>query len=333
MSVSSEGILNWHRQIVSGAPAEGGVAAILDVDSYYSDLSIVSGARMIFTRSILFGANQLLGEYDKWKEKFVLEVQRSLEMCRGEQPGTEITKLLLTGAGQNVKDLAAYLGTQLNMAVEARDSLQSARKLPSTPSLKDPSYQAVSLTAIIGMGLAPENVEFNLIPDSVKLRRGLMKTARTLTAFGILLLTALATLSTYGAVKLCLKKERLRELHKDWAATEPARENVQRMQEVIEVVRQRGDLKWAALNVLSEVHRQVPKDGVTLDAIDMDLQSKTEKIHLEGIANTMQESRTLVQNLEQSELFRGVAEEGSTVRDPKTGKFKFKVVMSLEQAP
>jgi len=328
MSVSSEGILNWCLQ---GVPGSRGATAILDVDSYYSDFSVVSGGRMVFTRSILFGANQLLEEYEKWKEKFALEVQRSLEMSRAEQAGTTLSGLFLTGAGPNIKDLASYLGTKLNLSVEVKDSLQNARKLPSKPSLKDPQYQAVSLTAIIGMGLAPENLEFNLTPDSVRLRKGLMQRARTLTWFGILLLTVLATLSMYAMQKLYLKKDRRDQLRREYEVVKPAAQHIRKMQSIISVVRQRGDAKWATLNLLSEVHRQVPKDVVVLDSIDLDLQTKEEKVQLEGTADSMQDVRTLVGNLEQSPLFAGVKEEGSTSQDSKTRKYRFKVVMGLER--
>jgi Tfp pilus assembly PilM family ATPase/Tfp pilus assembly protein PilN len=328
MSVSSEGLLNW-LEVVSGDQGDGGVA-ILDVDSYYSDFSVVAGGKMVFTRSILLGANQLLTEYDKWKDKFSLEVQRSLEMSRGEQPGATVAKVLVTGAGPNVKELVGHLGKQLNLSVEERSSLQSAKKMPSAPSLKDPQCQSISLTALIGMGLGPENLEFNLIPDSVRLRKSLMQRARALTWFGMLLMIVLVSLSFYASLKLCFKNHQLNELQKEYAATEPARQKIDRMNTIISVVQQRGDLKWTALALLSEVHRQVPKD-VALDSIDIDLQTKEEKVQIEGVGRTRPDVHALVQNLEQSSFFKGVKEEGSTAQDTKTGKYRFRVVMGLQK--
>ena len=224
---------------------------------------------MVFTRSILWGANQLLTEYDKWRDKFSLEVQRSIEMSRGEQPGAAITKLYVTGAGPNIQNLVSHLGEQLGVPVEARDSLRDTKKMPATPSMKDPQFLPVSLTALIGMGLGPEKLEFNLIPDSVRLRKGLMQRARALTVFGILLMAVLATLSTYAMLKLNLKQQRCNELRAAYSVTEPAKQEVETRQKIIEGVRQRGDLRWAALSLLSEVHRQVPAE-VTLDSIDID---------------------------------------------------------------
>ena len=331
MSVSSEGVLNWCRQAVSGTPGEAGVA-VLDVDSYYSDFFVVTGGRMVFTRSILFGANQLLAEYDKWKDKFSLEVQRSMEMSRGEQPGAAVTRLFVTGAGPNVKGLAAYLGAQLNLPVEEKDSLGSVKKMPSAPSMKDPEFLPVSLTALIGMGLGPEHLEFNLIPETVRLRRGLIRKAHALTAFGILLLMALATMTVYTAVKLSFKKHRMDQLWKEHSITEPAKQEVERMRKIVGAARQRADLKWTALNLFSEVHRLIPKD-VALDSVDIDLQAKDQKVLLEGLGATRQDVHALVQSLEQSPFFKGAKEEGATSQDSKTGKYKFKVVMSLRNSP
>lgn len=301
---------------------------MLDVDSYYSDLSIIVRGRMVFTRSILVGANQLIPEFEKWREKFGLEVQRSLEACRSEQPGMTILKMVVTGAGVRVKDLAALAGGASAVPVEGRDCLKAVKRMPSSPSLGDPSFQAVSMTAVVGIGLAPESLEFDLIPESVSVRKSLMERARGLTTFGVLVMAILVFLSMWGVSAYYLKKHRLDVLEQECTTMAPEARRVVRMGDVIGVVKDRRDAKWTMLNLLSEAHGVIPPE-VELDSLDIDLAEG--KIQLDGMCGAMQGVRTLVDSLEQTALYREVKEEGATRQDGSTGKYRFKVVGRLER--
>ena len=58
MSVGSEGLLNWYR--ASGERLEQNQGTIiLDVDAAFSDVAVVMGRELVFTRCIRVGSDQL----------------------------------------------------------------------------------------------------------------------------------------------------------------------------------------------------------------------------------------------------------------------------------
>jgi len=328
MSVSSEGILNWCSRIESSGEGETKAIVLLDVDSFYSDFSVVSNGSLVFTRSILIGANQLLGDYEKWKEKLAQEVKRSLETCRGECPGLEPEKLLVTGAGPQIEEsLPPYLAESLNIPSEAVDCAQTLARLPRTPDLRDPAYRAVSLTPLIGIGMSPGSLGFDLVPDSVRLRKGLVEKARNLSALGMLVLTALISASLYATVKFFLKKQRLDRLRSEFAQTAPTAREVERQLEIIKVVGRRQDAGFDVINLLAAIQRLVPAD-VYFDSLEVDLESK--RVMLGGTSGERKDIRPLIKGLEQSSLLRNIREDSDTGQDPKTKRYRFQVACELE---
>jgi Tfp pilus assembly PilM family ATPase len=324
MSVSSEGLLNWCRDALGGGA--GGAVAVLDVDSFYSDLSVVAGGNLEFSRSILIGANQLTADYETWKDKLVREVKQSLDMWQAESRGKTPEKLVVTGAGFNFKDFGKYAGTQLGLASESRNCLNSVSKMPSSPSLSGPEYQAVSLTPLIGAAMAPENLDFNMVPDSVVLRKGLVDKAKGLTAFGILLMALLVSASLYGTLKLYFKQDTLDRLEQDRKAKEPAVQNVNKMIKFITVDRERRDIRFSIVSLLSEVHKLVP-EGMNLDPLTIDVDRGV--VAASGEANAMEDVQGLVNALEQSSLFKDVKE--NTKKNESGAGFRFQIECMLEK--
>jgi Tfp pilus assembly protein PilN len=235
--------------------------------------------------------------------------------------------LVISGAGAHIRDLPAALAAP-GLKVEVMDSAKSARKMPVSPALGEGQFSTVSLTALVGMGMDPSRLEFNLVPDSVRLRRGLMEKAKSLTSFGIFLMILLLSASLYATQKVYLKKQQLAGLTRECAELEPRAKKVEAMRDVVKAVWQRQDPKGDILALLAEVQKQTPKEDV-LDTLDIDVREG--KGLLEGIAGTRQDVKALVQNMEQSSLFKNAREEGATSQDAKTGRLRFKVSFMLEK--
>lgn len=325
MSVSSEGILNWYAHAVS---SDGGAGVLLDIDSFYSDLMVVANGRPVFTRSILVGADQLLADYEKSKEKFAREVKRSLEICQGETPGLIAGKLFITGAGPNIKGLSEYLGGQLEIVCDTADCLSSVKKLPRKPDVRSPAFHPVSLTPLIGIALAPQNMEFNLTPDSVKLRKGLVEKAKSLTTLGMLVMTVLISVSTWTTLKFYFKRDRLNELRENIRKTEPTAKKLEEMRAIIKAVEGRRDPRFSAVNLLADILPRVPED-IRFSLMDFNIDDKA--VRLGGLSGSRPDVSTLVKNLEKSALFKDVKVEGALKRDRKSDKYSFLVVCTLEK--
>jgi len=323
MCISTEGIFNWYEQTL----ADDGAALVLDVDSFYSDVLMVYGGAVVFTKSVLQGADQLLNEYEKHKEKFAREVRRSLEICRGELPGLNPNRLVVSGAGPRIDGLADYLGEQLGLAAEVKDCMQAVTSLPDEPSLSEPAYRPVSLTALVGVSLNPEGLAFNLVPDSVRMRKTLVEKARNLTLLAMLVMAVMTSLSVVATLRFFFKKSRLDSLRHELALSGPRAKKVERMREIIKLAKQRQDTRFAAIRLFSEIHRLVPED-VYFDAVSID--TDRGQITLGGSGGGQKEIREFVRELEQSPLFDSAKEEGRTSRDPTTGRWRFQVACSLE---
>jgi Tfp pilus assembly PilM family ATPase len=327
MSVSTEGLFNWYAHSMPPGQNESALV-LLDIDSFYSDLAVMAEGRLIFTRSILVGANHLLGEYDKWKDKFVREVSRSLEICQAESRNVDVGKVFLTGAGVNVRDLVGLLGERLRIQTETRDCLTSVKKMSRTPSLKDPNYQPVSLTPLVGMAIAPESLELNLVPDTVKLRKDVVRKARSMTTFGILIMTVMVAASMYANVKVGLTRNNLTNLKTELEILGPEGDRVERMRRIVTGIQARNEPRFSPYNLFYVIRLKTP-DTIKFDSMDLDIDKK--RVTLAGLGDTWQSIRTLIDNLEKTSVFVDVKEVSSATKDENSDKYKFQIVGSLEK--
>jgi hypothetical protein len=329
MSVSSEGLLNWYAYGVMADGEDPGQIILLDVDSFYSDFMVVSSGALMFTRSILMGTNQLQAPGKDVQDKFALEVKRSLEACQGESPSLAIRKLLLTGAGPHIKDLGGSLQSALSLPVEMKDSIGIVEKTPRGITLTESIYRSVSLTAIIGAGLATAELEFNLTPDSVKLRKGLEENARGLTVLGMLVMAILVSFSIYGTSLFYLKKYRLAELTSDFAKTVTQAQDIAKKQDIVNEINRRTGPEFSMVKLVSEIHACLPAN-VLLESLDINVEAQKDHVHLSGTAGASGDVSTFLKNLEQSPILKDAKEDGARARDKESGKYNFKILCSLE---
>ncbi|OGV67813.1 MAG: hypothetical protein A2283_22435 [Lentisphaerae bacterium RIFOXYA12_FULL_48_11] len=325
MSVSSEGLLNWCRHSMGGSDK---VTAVLDIDALYSDFAVVSRGVLVFTRSILIGASQLLEDYGTWKDKLARELRQSLEMCQNESHGQSPVRLVISGAGINIPELKDYLGGQLGLSAEALDSLKAMTKVPVEPTMSSGEYRTVSLTTMIGAALAPENLEFNLVPDSILLRRSLIQKAKVLTAFGILVMTLLVTVSFYGTTKLYFKRDTLAKIDNELKDRDPVVKKVGKMLETIRVSRERHDAKFTMVNLISEIHKLVPP-SVTLELLGLDLEKEKSQVLINGEGGSIEDVQMFVGSLEKSQLFKDVKD--TTKKGEGGAIFKFQIECALDK--
>lgn len=323
ISLSSEGVFNWCT--AAGLdPGDGRGTVILDVDSFYTDLIVVQNGGIVFSRSILVGSNQLLEEYNEWIDRFAGEVRRSLDICKDESSGIEFERMLISGAGPNVEGLSKDLESRLDTAVEPADCLQLVARLPRTPSVRDPLYKPVSMTPLVGIALAPDDLDFDLMPETVELRKRLVSRSRALTFLGILVMTVLVSLSMYGLMKLQLKQSKLAKLRQQFVNTENDVNEIFRKEAIIDLVNERRDQRLASVNIFKECHGLKPED-VYFDQMDINVDRL--RVTLGGSGGSRSKIQTLVNNLRQSRLFQNVDSGGTTV--DKDGRYRFEVVCSL----
>jgi Tfp pilus assembly PilM family ATPase len=325
MSVSSEGLLNWCRRAVSGGGGTG-ATVLLDVDSTYTDCIIVGGGSPLFTRSILVGANDLLNDFEAVKDKFVQDVRSSLEVFWGEYADMKVTQIIVTGAGINIKGLPAFVGEQLGIKTEGRDCQKNLKSMPKSPSLTDPQYQTASITSIVGMAMSPEELDFNMVPDSVRLRRLLISKAKGLAALGMLVMTVLVFSSMYMTTRIFMRSEKLKVLKAYIEQTDEQANEVKNMQGVVRAAMARQDAGLAAVNLMVAVNPSVP-EGMYFDSMSLDIRKS--KMLLSGYCLGRPDILKLVNQLEASPLFANVSQPAAAKKKGK--RILFKVSCDLEK--
>lgn len=330
MSVSSEGVLNWYASDPSRA-GRSDTVVLIDVDTFYSDFMVLSGGVPVFTRSIMTGANHLQSDSGKAVDQFIQEVEQSIQICQGESHDMQVGTIYLTGAGPGISGLCEQINSHLGVPAENLDCMKSVSKLPASPSLKDPVYSAVSLTSLVGMAMNPALLDFNLVPDSVRLRNNLIEKARTLTAFGMIVMFLLVSASMHLTSRLYYKKSRLAALQATMNTLKPDVMELQRKKAIIDVAIKRRETDFAAINLLAELHTCVP-DDMYFDSVDFNLNAVEDavEIRLTGTTGVRTDVSTLVRNLEKSRLFRN-AQSTSTTKDSRSNRHVFEVTCSVER--
>lgn len=326
MSVSSEGASAWFLAR-SGGVEDDGATAVLDVDSSHSDLIVIQHGKQAFTKSISVGATQLAAGSEEARTKLMREIKRAIETCQGEVQNIEIASLVVTGAGARVDGLAAALGEETGLSATAIDSLGDVTLGKGAISVDDPALASVSLTAIVGMAMAPDEIAIHLIPDSVRMCRNMLGLARSLSLVGIMIMALLLAASLYGLLAFSYRQARVAELRSLIEKQEPDVAQINRMVEVIRATHERMDSRFAPINILPDLHKRTP-EGVFFSNLDLDVVRST--LSLAGTAPARAAIRTIIKNLEDSALLTGVEEGGKTTMD-KDGRFKFQIVASLEE--
>ncbi|MBN2301058.1 MAG: pilus assembly protein PilM [Lentisphaerae bacterium] len=326
VSVSSEGLLNWYN-IVGISPGGGACVAVLDVDSFCSDFIVMYNGGAVFTRSIQIGANHLQQEEQKWLDKFAREMKQFLEAFQTESPGSRAEKIILTGAGERIKGLADCIRSQSGLEVGIVSGVKGIKEIPKSTDLESGPNSTVSLTPLVGMGLEPDKLEFNLVPEAVVLRKMLVSKAKSLTVFTMMVMTMLVAFSLFGVTKFFVRKTRLLRIDAELVAKEPAVREMNRMSDICAVVRRRQDARFAMVNLLAEIHPTIP-DNMYLDSLDIDIAQR--QLILSGTAESSKDARLLVKTLEQSPLFENVSEAAAITKDQVSGRFKFRIACALE---
>jgi len=322
MTISSEGVLNWFLHRTRSEPPAR-VNALLDVDSFFTHMIVVQRGRVIYTKSILWGARQA-GE---GLDVFVQRVTEAFQSCHESLRETVIENLTVSGAGVHLEGIEDALGKALSIPCRKVDCLEDVREGRDVESLRDSRYATASLTALVGMALAPNLLDFDFIPDVVRLRARIADQARRWAVAAGLLITAMVSASLYG---MLATGYRVNSLSKVTTSTDALQDRVVRVERMLEVVRatnERLDSRFLPEHLLPVIHRAVP-EGVYLETLDLDVGRS--RFTLGGSAPSRRDIRELIRMLEESPFFKGVEEGGRTAMD-RSERFTFQVVGRFEE--
>jgi len=198
IAISSEGVCNWFRaNYLAGVTRQSAQTVILvDVDSNYSDFIVMRKGKMVFSRSILIGANHLTQDAADWHGKFAGELKQSLERYQSGEKNVEIiTKVYLSGSGPNIKGLDGILASALGADVEKTDQLKNLHSRNISEIMRVENLRFVSVTQILGVAMEDEEPCMDLTPNELKAQERMERKTKQLTFMGIWVAAIVTTLS------------------------------------------------------------------------------------------------------------------------------------------
>jgi Tfp pilus assembly PilM family ATPase len=301
VTVTTDG---WLAAFQSGAlalPQSGtGAVAYLDCDSSAGDLVILDKGVPLFTRSMSFGYNQLAAGAGESLERCVQEVGRALETFRNETPGVAVSSLVLAGAAGMIPALVNGLKSGLMIEVTGVEGMEKL----ADDLLLPPESKGASLAGVLGAAAQAGDLQINLMPDSVRMRKDVLAKAHVLTVTGILLLAVIGSLTLFILSRQQRQEAYLAELTGMIKKTTGPAEEIDAMRRKVAIVAERMGSKMIPVKVLTELCGVIGESAV-FTAIEL---ADGSRLVCRGTTEgtTVTDTMRLVNAMEASPLFRNV---------------------------
>jgi hypothetical protein len=320
VTVTTDG---WLAALQSGEltlPKPGsGAVAFLDCDSASGDLVILNNGVPLFSRSMAMGVAQITadgGQLEKWAQ----EISRAFETFRNETPGVAVSLLVLSGGAAKLPALAVGLKSALGLDVAGVVGMEKL----TDELLLPPESKGASLAGVLGAAAEAKGLQLNLIPDSVRMRKGVVAKALQLTLTGILILAVFGMLSLFILSRTSRQEAYLAELTRMIKATEKAADETDGMRRKVAIVAERLGTKMIPAKVLAELYGVIG-DGTAFTAIEI---SDGAKLVCRGNTETVADTVRLVNAMESSPLFQNVKSTRTVSGKDRT---EFEVTCELER--
>lgn len=276
-------------------------AGIIHIDAGFTDFAIMLKDKIIFIRGIPIGAQHMIAEGEASRLKFIEEIQKSLQAYKGEDIERTPDRLILTGAIEELKDLASVLNEALRIPTQA---VSYFNHLPlSAGALKAVSLgNRMSFLGIIAPLLTLDDTRLDLIPEEIKLNRSFKERSEELIKSGILIMAIFVLICGILLSKIYFKSAYLRNLELKYKSqskdVQRLEKDFSRFKSVKDYLSSRG----YSLEVLSELYAILPED-VQLSEIKADEQGK---FSIKGTADMMGTVFSLVDSMGKSGNFYDV---------------------------
>ncbi|MEI6564557.1 MAG: pilus assembly protein PilM [bacterium] len=301
------------------AQQAAGAVAFLDVDITTSDLVVLNHGVPLFSRSVSVGANQLLAGDAPSRAKAIQEIGMALETFRNETPAVTIAVLALAGMAARKPALAQDLEAELKLEVVPVTGVDGMAY-----DLAGPQAGDVSLIGISCAASAPGELQINLMPDSVRLRKSVMTKARRLTIMGFLILAILGLLSLYVEGLVNRQEVYLQELGVMTKKTTAPAERLEAMRRKAGIVAERMTINMVPPRALVELFGLVP-EGTAFTSIEI---VEASQLVCRGTAESVADTVKLVNAMESSPLFQNVKSTRTVSGKDRT---EFEIACELEK--
>jgi len=300
-----------------------GAAALVDIDYSHTNIQIIDGDNLLFTRGITLGIVHLLLKEKKfqkdsaninWQSELMDELRRSLTVFSREHSDFFIEKIVLTGGINNFDNIERNISSRFQVPVEKFDIGSKIEGFDRFKEKQQINGKEISLMAVIGLLLPSKDRILNMLPTEVKLKR---KNMSRLAKFSVAA-SLIAGMMICGVANFYFEIDRksklIAKLEERINKSAPKVQRLETMRNRVNTIKQQLGADRSSLDFLRELYQVIP-DHIYLKIF---LYDESKYIVIKGTANNMSEVFDLIPTLENSPFFEKVSSRG--VKRRKVGK-------------
>ena len=320
--VSSWGLYNWYLSCKMPQEVSGPVV-IVDIDFPYQDLLIVSGEKLIYTRSFSVEPRaQDPASINLWQDKIVEEMTRSITAYQKDNIDKNPTKIILTGSPKIITGLEKRISNALSLPVEVVSSLEKI-SFKDKASWEDKDF---SFSSLIGLALGTQPESLSLMPGEIKEKKETLSKRKEWLKTLILFFGVLFILILGVAKNLYDKTRYLKRLKIEIDKVHPEANSLEEIKKRLEIVREQVGIPVSSIDALYELYRIAPAQ-ITLNSFSFD---ENNQVVIKGQAQDLSDVFKFVTTLEKSDYFQGVSVKSATKRKtPSAEVADFEIICPL----
>lgn len=311
--LAPEGI-GWSASRILKLETQESPVALIHIDESFTDFTVVFINKVIFVRNIPIGAQHLTEERERYQARFAEEIKSSLESYQSEDIESNPNSIILTGAIEDIKNLAPLLSDLLHLPIKVISYFRNV-------SISNEAFNKVTLAkhlsffGLIACLLGQQDMKINLIPEEVKLRKSFEERGKELIKSGILVMTVFVLIFSILITKIYFSTAYLKKVDAKYT---PLNKEAKKLEEdftKLSLIKSYLSKRGFSLEVLSELYNVV-SDDMQVSDIRFDEQGR---FTVRGTAESMSIVFSFVEAMEKSKYFKDVKTKYTTKRKEASG--------------
>lgn len=301
---------------------------IVDINSTFTDFTIMLRGIAIACRSIPVGMQHMINEGEEAKKRFVNELKQSVESYQSEDIEQIPQKYILAKKGEMIDELKGLAATALGVTFEIASYADSLVFSDEAKKLID-GNSAESFLDVLAPSFAFEGRQIDFLPEEIKTQRVIEKQSQDGIKFGALIIIFLVLVGAIFMSKIYFKSLLLEKIQKQYEETKKSARSLEKISTKTRIIKAYLESRLVPLEVVKELYRIIP-DDIYLKSFLLDEKGN---IAIDGTSDSMSQVFALVGTLEDSEFFKGVKTKSTTAKKER-GKdvASFEIVFKLESA-
>jgi len=286
-----------------------GPVSVVHIAESASDFSVVYREKPIFARNIPIGSSHLLNDKEKYSQRFVEEIKRSLEAYKNEDIEKSPKAIFITGSTEEIKELVSVLNANLHIPSKAVSCFKNVALSSEVTSRAGEINKEYYLDTIAPLFFA-EELKADLIPEEAKLSKEVEERGKELILTGMLILTTFVLIFITLLSKIYFKSTFLENLTAKYGDVAKEASTLEKDFSKMSFIKNYMSKRGYSLEVISELY-EVATYTLKISEIKYDSEGE---LSIKGTAESMATVFTFVDSMEKSDYFKDVKTRYTTKR-------------------